>query len=103
MYQLRVEGMGIAVMGYLQTDRGLSPTLGKSVGPIPERREVGSGDAPPHTWPYTRYPKIPTSLTEREFNSIALARHIEEAVDSGQFESLAAIARACRVSRARVS
>jgi hypothetical protein len=53
--------------------------------------------------PRTRYPVIPTSRTERRLYFIALARHIEEAVDSGQFESLAAVARACRVSRARVS
>ena len=33
----------------------------------------------------------------------ALARHIEDAVDSGEFESLAAVARVCGVSRARVS
>ena len=57
----------------------------------------------PDPKPYTRYPKIPTSRTDRRLYFIALARHIEEAVDSGQFESLAAIARACRVSRARVS
>ena len=53
--------------------------------------------------PYRRYPKIPTSRTERRLYFIALARHIEDAVDSGQFNSLAAVARACKVSRARVS
>jgi len=53
--------------------------------------------------PHKRYSKIPTSRTERRLYFIALGRHIEEAVDSGQFESLAAVARACRVSRARVS
>ena len=50
-----------------------------------------------------RHPPLPTSRTDRRLYFIALARHIEEAVDSGQFESLAAVARACRVSRARVS
>jgi hypothetical protein len=50
-----------------------------------------------------KYPSIPTSRTDRRLYFIALARHIEEAVDSGQFESLAAVARVCRVSRARVS
>ena len=53
--------------------------------------------------PHRRYPKIPTSRAERRLYFIALARHIEEAVDSGQFESLAQVARACKVSRARVS
>jgi hypothetical protein len=53
--------------------------------------------------PHKRYPKIPTSRADRRLYFIALARHIEEAVDSGQFDSLAAAARACRVSRARVS
>lgn len=53
--------------------------------------------------PRIRYPTIPTLRAERRLYFIALARHIEEAVDSGQFESLASIARACRVSRARVS
>ena len=53
--------------------------------------------------PPKRYPKIPSSRTDRRLYFIALARHIEEAVDSGVFESLAAVARACRVSRARVS
>ena len=57
----------------------------------------------PDPKPYRRYPKIPTSRADRRLYFIALARHIEEAVDSGQFESLAAAARACRVSRARVS
>ncbi len=53
--------------------------------------------------PHRRYLKIPTSRAERRLYFIALARHIEDAVDSGQFESLAAVARACGVSRARVS
>ena len=53
--------------------------------------------------PYRRYPKIPTSRADRRLYFIALARHIEDLVDSGKFESLAAVARACRVSRARVS
>jgi hypothetical protein len=53
--------------------------------------------------PHKRYPKIPASRIDRRLYFIALARHIEEAVDSGQFDSLAAVARACRVSRARVS
>ena len=52
---------------------------------------------------HRRYPKIPSSRADRRLYFIALARHIEEAVDTGQFESLAAVARACRVSRARVS
>ena len=53
--------------------------------------------------PRSHYPMTPTSRAERRLYFIALAQHIEEAVDSGQFESLAAVARACRVSRARVS
>ena len=53
--------------------------------------------------PSKRHPAIPTSRAERRLYFIALGRHIEDAVDSGQFESLAAVARACRVSRARVS
>ena len=53
--------------------------------------------------PHKRPPALPTSRADRRLYFIALARHIEEAVDSGQFESLAAVARACRVSRARVS
>ena len=57
----------------------------------------------PDPKPRRRYPKIPSSRADRRLYFIALARHIEEAVDSGQFESLAAVARACRVSRARVS
>ena len=57
----------------------------------------------PDPKPYTRYPKIPSSRTERRLYFIALARHIEEAVNSGEYESLAAVARACKVSRARVS
>jgi len=57
----------------------------------------------PDPKPYRRYPKIPTSRTDRRLYFIALARHIEESVDSGEFESLAEVARACRVSRARVS
>jgi hypothetical protein len=50
-----------------------------------------------------RHPPFPTSRTDRRLYFIALARHIEEAMDSGEFDSLAAVARACRVSRARVS
>jgi hypothetical protein len=57
----------------------------------------------PDPKPHRRYPKIPTSRTERRLYFIALARHIEEAVGSGEYESLAEVARACRVSRARVS
>ena len=57
----------------------------------------------PDPKPYTRYPKLPTSRAERRLYFIALARHIEEAVDSGEYESLAEIARRCRVSRARIS
>jgi hypothetical protein len=53
--------------------------------------------------PWRRYPAIPTSRAERRHYFIALGRHIEDAVDSGQFESLAAVARACGVSRARLS
>ena len=52
---------------------------------------------------HKRYPKIPFSRADRRLYFIALARHIQEAVDTGEFESLAAVARACRVSRARVS
>jgi len=57
----------------------------------------------PDPKPRTRYPKIPISRTDRRLYFVALARHIEEAVVSGEFESLAAVARACKVSRARVS
>ncbi len=53
--------------------------------------------------PRKRYPKIPASRVDRPLYFIALAQHIKEAVDSGKFESLAAVARACQVSRARVS
>ena len=45
----------------------------------------------PDPKPYRRYPKIPSSRTDRRLYFIALARHIEEAVDSGEFESLAAV------------
>ena len=53
--------------------------------------------------PRIRYPEIPRSRAERRLYFIALAQHIEEAVDSGEFESMATVARACKVSRARVS
>ena len=53
--------------------------------------------------PRRKYPKIPSSRADRRLYFIALARHIEEAVDSGEFESLAEVARVCGVSRARVS
>ena len=53
--------------------------------------------------PPKRHPALPASRADRRLYLMALARHIEEAVDSGEFESLAAVARACRVSRARVS
>ena len=57
----------------------------------------------PDSKPPKRHPASPTSRSDRRLYFIALARHIEEVVDSGEFESLAAVARACRVSRARVS
>ncbi len=53
--------------------------------------------------PRKRYPTIPTSRAERRLYFIALARHIEELVQTGQADSLAAIARMCCVSRARIS
>jgi len=53
--------------------------------------------------PRGQYPVSPSSRAERRLYFIALARHIEEAIDFGQFESMAAVARACKVSRARVS
>ena len=60
-------------------------------------------DSRPVSKPPKRHPALPTSRAARRLYFIALARHIEEAVDSGEFESLAAVARACRVSRARIS
>ena len=53
--------------------------------------------------PPKRHPALPTSRADRRLYFIALALHIEYAVDSGEYESLAAVARACGVSRARVS
>ena len=50
-----------------------------------------------------RYPKIPTSRTERRLYFIALARHIEDQIKTGQADSLVQIAKLCCVSRARVS
>ena len=52
---------------------------------------------------HKRYPKIPTSRAERRLYFIALARHIEDLIDTGQTDSLAHIARMCLVSRARIS
>ncbi len=57
----------------------------------------------PDSTPRRRYPAIPTSRADRRLYFIALGRNIEEAVDSGEFESLAVVARAGKVSRARVS
>ncbi len=57
----------------------------------------------PEPKPYTRYPKIPTSRADRRLWYIALSRHIDEMIDTGQTDSLADIARMCCVSRARIS
>ena len=45
----------------------------------------------------------PRSLAERRLWYIALGRHIDDMIDTGQADSLADIARMCCVSRARVS
>ena len=46
---------------------------------------------------------IPRSRAESRLYFIALGQHIEEAVQRGEFASLAEVARACGVSRARIS
>jgi hypothetical protein len=62
-------------------------------------------DLPKKAKPQTsdRHQEPPRSRAERKLWYIAVGREIETDVDSGRFSSLADAARACQVSKSRVS